>query len=134
MNFTVEKKKIAGDFNYGELSISPDDSLGYRPFELFVSSIVGCSGTLLKNILMKKRHSFEKIEVEVSSVRNPEVANRIEKLTITANVITESPISDRQGEKLSQLVIDNCGMIQSVKSSIEVTFKVISKGKETTED
>ncbi|MGM0845726.1 MAG: OsmC family protein [Bacillota bacterium] len=134
MNFIVEDKKISGNFSYGELSISPDDSIGYRPFELFVSSMMGCSGTLLRNILIKKRHTFDRIEAEVSSKRNAAFANRIEQLDIRAQVITKSPLSIEQEEKIAKLVIDNCGVIQSVKGSIEVSFKVISTSKDRKTD
>ncbi|MGF2616278.1 OsmC family protein [Rossellomorea vietnamensis] len=126
MKFIVEENRITSTFHYGDLSISPDDSQGYRPFELFVSSLAGCSGMLLRSILVKKRLPFEKIETVISAERNPSLANKIEQLSITAHVMTAAPYSTNEEEKIAQLVIKNCGMIQSVIHSIDLTFKVIS--------
>ncbi|MCM3571250.1 OsmC family protein [Neobacillus mesonae] len=122
MKFIIDTEKINGELGYGELFVSPNEKYGYRPFELFVSSLAGCSGTLLRNILTKKRLSFQKIEMEADSVRNPEHANRIEKLTFTANVQSDEPVSPQQAEKIANLVVNNCGMIQSVIHSIEINF------------
>lgn len=64
------------------------------------------------------------IEMEVNAVRNPAHANRIEKLTFTANVQADEPFSSQQAEKIANLVVNNCGMIQSVIHSIEIIFTI----------
>ncbi|MFJ5622849.1 OsmC family protein [Peribacillus loiseleuriae] len=104
--------------------VSNNEKIGYRPYELFVSSLIGCSGTLLGNILLKKRHPYQKIEMEVSSVRNPDHANRIEQISIIAYVQSEKPLAGQQADKIANLVVKNCGMIQSVITSIDITFTV----------
>lgn len=124
MKFTIENEKIVGDLGFGSLPISPNDTIGYRPYELFVSSLIGCSGTLLGNILKKKRVEHKRIEMDVSSVRNPDHANRIEQLSITAYVQSDQSISDQNALKIADLVVKNCGMIQSVIESIDLTFIV----------
>ena len=124
MKFTIEKEKIVGELGFGSLPVSPNDTIGYRPYELFVSSLVGCSGTLLGNILKKKRVEHKRIEMEVSSVRNPNHANRIEQLSITAYVQSDQSLSEQNEMKIADLVVKNCGMIQSVIDSIEITFIV----------
>ncbi|WP_019413018.1 OsmC family protein [Paenisporosarcina sp. TG20] len=124
MKFTIENEKIVGDLGFGSLPISPNDTIGYRPYELFVSSLIGCSGTLLGNILKKKRVEHKRIELEVSSFRNPDQANRIEQLSITAYVQTDQSLSEQNAMKIADLVIKNCGMIQSVIASIDLTFIV----------
>ena len=124
MKFTIENEKIVGDLGFGSLPISPNDTIGYRPYELFVSSLIGCSGTLLGNILKKKRVEHKRIEMDVSSVRNPDHANRIEQLSITAYVQSDQPLSEQNAMKIADLVVKNCGMIQSVIETIDVTFVV----------
>ena len=124
MKFTIENEKIVGELGFGSLSISPNDTIGYRPYELFVSSLIGCSGTLLVNILKKKRVEYKSIEMEVSSVRNPNLANRIEQLSITASVQSDLSLSDQNAMKLADLVVKNCGMIQSVINSMEINFTI----------
>lgn len=126
MKFTIENEKIVGDLGFGSLPISPNDTIGYRPYELFVSSLIGCSGTLLGNILKKKRVEHKRIEMDVSSVRNPDQANRIEQLSITAYVQSDQPLSEQNALKIANLVVKNCGMIQSVIESIDVTFIVMT--------
>jgi len=124
MKFTIENEKIVCDLGFGSLPISPNDTIGYRPYELFVSSLIGCSGTLLGNILKKKRVEHKRIEMDVSSVRNPDYANRIEQLFITAYVQSDQSISEQNAMKIADLVVKNCGMIQSVIESIDLTFIV----------
>ena len=124
LKFTIENEKIVGDLGFGSLPISPNDTIGYRPYELFVSSLIGCSGTLLGNILKKKRVEYEKIEMDVTSVRNPDHANRIEQLSITAYVQSDQPLSEENAMKIADLVVKNCGMIQSVIETIDLTFIV----------
>lgn len=124
MKFTIEDEKISGKLGFGEISISPNENNGYRPYELFVSSLVGCSGTLLRNILTKKRIPFEKIDMEVVSIRNLNHANRIEQLSFKAFVHTNVALSLQQAEKIAQLVVKNCGMIQSVTQSIDFVLTV----------
>lgn len=124
MKFTIENEKIAGDFGFGALPISPNETIGYRPYELFVSSLIGCSGTLLGNILKKKRVEYKRIEMDVSSVRNPDHANRIEQLSITAYVQSDQSLSEQNAMKIADLVVKNCGMIQSVIETIDLTFIV----------
>ncbi|WP_026583183.1 OsmC family protein [Bacillus sp. J33] len=124
MKFTIERDHIRGNLGFGEISVSPSEANGYRPFELFVSSLIGCSGTLLRNILFKKRISYQKLEIEVSSVRNPEKANRFEQLAFIAYVQTENAFTREQAEKIADLVIKNCGMIQSVIQTIDIKFTI----------
>lgn len=124
MEYKILNEKIVVNFEFGELPISPDEKNGYKPIQLFVSSLIGCSGSILRDILHKKRYQFEKLEMEASIERNPFKANRIEKLNIVANVVSESVLSSEQAEKIANLVIKNCGMIQSVIESIDITFDI----------
>jgi len=124
MNFTIEDEKISGDLGYGKISISLNETNGYRPYESFVSSLVGCSGTLLRNILTKKRIPFRKIDMEVVSIRNPNHSNRIDLLSFKAYIHSNETLRTHQAEKLAQLVVKNCGMIQSVIKSIDIVFTV----------
>jgi len=126
MKFIIENEKISGDLGYGALPISPNERNGFRPFELFLSSLSGCSGNLLRIILTKKRVPYHSLEMEVDAVRNPYDSNRIEQLSFTAFVYTDEPLSSQQAEKIAHIVIKNCGMIQSVIHSIEITFKIQS--------
>lgn len=124
MRFIVEEEKITAQLEFGNMPISPQTNFGYRPFELFVSSLIGCSGSILRNLLNKKRISFSNLFMEVTSVRNPDKANRIEQLSILASCETSEEINEEQGKKIAALVVKNCGMIQSVIDTIDIEFIV----------
>ncbi|MEW4224384.1 OsmC family protein [Rossellomorea marisflavi] len=131
MKFIINEETIKTGTTFGELSVSTNEEAGYRPFQLFIGSLAGCSGTLLRTILLKKRIDFEHIELEADYVRNPDEANRIEEIHFTAFVQSGDRLSDKQAERVSQLVLSNCGMIQSVISSIDVTFTIrLNNGKQ----
>ncbi|MEK4086046.1 OsmC family protein [Psychrobacillus sp. FSL K6-1415] len=126
MIFTIENEKIVGELGFGSLPISPNEIIGYRPYELFAASLIGCSGTLLRNILKKKRIEHKRIDMDVSSVRNPNHANRIEQFSITAYIQSDQQLSKQNAIKLADLVVKNCGMIQSVTNSMELNFTIKS--------
>ncbi|WP_404349474.1 OsmC family protein [Sutcliffiella horikoshii] len=120
MKFLIESDRVIADLPSSQLVISPIPGVGVRPYELLISSLIGCGGTLLKTILEKKRVSYVKLEMEADSIRNPSQANRIEKITISANIFSKDELTLGQREKISSLVMKNCGMIQSVLPAIKV--------------
>ncbi|MCM2605614.1 OsmC family protein [Rossellomorea marisflavi] len=124
MKYTINKDSVTTDTTFGNLSVSTNEEEGYRPFQLFIASLAGCSGTLLRTILTKKRMDITHIELEADYVRNHDKANRIEEIHFTALVQTANTLTEKQAERISQLVLTNCGMIQSVISSMEITFSI----------
>ena len=129
MNFTFIDGKVTTNTDFGALSISPNAEIGNRPFELFISSLVGCSIPTLANILVKRRLSYRQINISTSAVRNPEMANRIEQISIIAEVESDAEMSSELAKKIADLVIKNCGMIQSVINSIEISFEIVFSPK-----
>jgi len=124
MNFTFKDGKVTTKTDFGILPISPNPEQGYRPFELLISSLIGCSTPTLANILGKRRISFQNINVSVSAVRNPEIANRVEQVSIKAEVESSQEMSRELAKKMADLVIKNCGMIQSVINSIDISYEI----------
>lgn len=120
MKFTIHEDSVTTGTTFGDLSVSTNEEEGYRPFQLFISSLAGCSGTLLRTILTKKRMNVAHMEILADYVRNPEEANRIEEIHFTAC----HSLREKQAERISQLVLTNCSMIQSVISSMEITFNI----------
>ncbi|MHA6252732.1 OsmC family protein [Oceanobacillus sp. CAU 1775] len=126
MDFKMKENGFSMLTEYGELSISPDEEHGFRPFQLMVASIVGCSSTVLRKVLTKMRLDFKDIEVSACMERNEAKANRIEKLHLHF-VIKGENLPQGKIEKAGAIARKNCGMIQSVQSSIHVTesFEII---------
>ncbi|MDW2884674.1 OsmC family protein [Exiguobacterium artemiae] len=122
MHFVIQEQTVEGQFSNDMLSVSSDPEKGFRPLELFVTSLAGCSGTLLRNLLHKKRIAYTKLMMDVTITRDPERANRISSLRFQVTV--EGEITPKQCATLSPLVLNNCGMIQSVIDSIDITFMI----------
>ena len=43
------------ELEYGTLTISGNSELGFRPFQLLVSSIAGCSGSVFRKFSKKRK-------------------------------------------------------------------------------
>ncbi|WEG12289.1 OsmC family protein [Pullulanibacillus sp. KACC 23026] len=112
--------------NFGELAISADDTKGFRPFQLMVASIAGCSGTVMKKIFTKKRLDINDITIKADVTRNPEKADRIEAIHMTF-VVKSNDLTDNAMEKIIELTRKNCSMVQSVQDSIAITesFEIV---------
>lgn len=124
MNFTLtDSGAFQNSFEFGDLFISGNSGIGFRPVELMVSSIAGCSGGVFKKILEKKRIVFTDIEIKASVNRNKQEANKITKIALTYIVEGEN-LNLQQLQKTLEVALKNCGMIQSVKGSIEIHEKV----------
>lgn len=126
MEFKMKENGFVTQTKYGELHISPDDQDGFRPFQLMVSSIVGCSATMLRKILTKMRITFKDINVSVLVERNETEARRIEKLHLHFEIFGKE-LRKEKIEKALVLSRKNCAMIQSVQGSIQVSesFEIV---------
>ncbi len=114
------------ELEFGKLTISGDETKGFRPYQLIVSSLVGCSGGVLRKVCEKMRMPIEDMEIEVLEVlRNPEEANRLEKVHIHFKL--RGQLEEAKVEKAMILTKKNCSMVRSVDQSIEVveTFELI---------
>lgn len=125
MKFSLyEEKVFNSSLKYGKLSISTDETAGFKPLELFISSMIGCSGTILVNILKKKRIPFSDLHLSAEVERDEKAANRISKLFISAVVQSDALLSSEQTDRLSELVIKNCGMLQTISESVDIRFLI----------
>lgn len=120
MEFHMNGEAYQTDLEYGTLNISADEQYGFRPFQLLVSSIAGCSGSTLKKILKKKRIAFDDITIQTEVTRNAEEANRVEKIHLHYRIQGQD-LEEKQIEKAIDVARKNCSMVQSVIGSIEVT-------------
>lgn len=111
------------DLDYGELSISGNEDYGYRPFQLMVASIVGCSGSVFRKILKKQRLEIEDLTITADVERNPQEANRIERITLHYMIKGYNLNVDKLQRNL-ELSRKNCSMIRSVESSITIEEKL----------
>lgn len=123
MKFHINGEQISTDFNYGTLIISGDENHGFRPFELMVASIVGCSGSVFQKVLEKQRTRIEDLSIHAEVRRNPQEANRIEWIRLNYTVKGNHLNIDRLYKNL-ELSRKNCSMIQSVKECIDIEERI----------
>ncbi len=113
--------------DFGTLTISSDETKGFRPYQLLVSSLVGCSGGVLRKVCEKMRMPVEEMEIDVLEViRNPEEASRLEKVHIHFK-LKGSNLNATKMERAMTLTKKNCSMVRSVDQSMEVieTFEIV---------
>ena len=109
-----------GHFESGLIKISSNEEKGFRPYQLMVSSLVGCSGLVLRRVCEKMRMPLESLEIEVLEVvRNEEEANRIDKVHIHFK-LKGSTLMESKMPRVMELTKKNCSMVQSVEQSIQI--------------
>lgn len=119
MKFNLKENSTNVDFDYGELSISGNEDFGYRPFQLMVASIVGCSASVFSKILKKQRTEIADLTITADVERNPKEANRIDSISLHYCIKGYNLNKDKLNRNL-ELSRENCSMIRSVESSIKI--------------
>lgn len=121
--------KEAGYFTelpYGRMDVSGDGENGFKPVDLFVTSIAVCSGGMLRKILDKMRMEITDLHISAEGERNMEEAGRFEKINIHFR-ITGKDLNTEKIEKAMALSRKNCSMTQTIIGHIEVieTYEII---------
>jgi uncharacterized OsmC-like protein len=126
MEFYLKENGMRIELDYGILSVSPDEADGFRPFQLMVASIVGCSSSVFRKILDKQRTEYEDLIIHADVERNPDIANRIEKIALTFTIKGKHLDPDKMERNLA-LSRKNCSMVRSVEDSIDIkeSLKII---------
>ncbi|KAF0815706.1 MULTISPECIES: OsmC family protein [Cytobacillus] len=119
--FEYEIKNGVTNLNtkYGVLVVSPDHSKGFKPIELLVSSIVGCSGQILSNVLVKKRIKISAIRIKTNVERNEKEANKVTRIDLQF-IFEGKNIPEEQIRKSLDVTFKNCGMIQTLKDAVQI--------------
>ncbi|ANB55961.1 osmC-like family protein [Anoxybacillus sp. B7M1] len=120
MEFVMKEVGFYTNLEYGDLHVAGDETYGFRPYQLLVSSIAVCSGGVLRKILEKKRLHIEDIKIRADVARNEKEANRVEAIHLHF-MIKGSDLDERQVAKSLEIARKNCPMVQSVKGCIRIT-------------
>lgn len=119
MKITFEENNMTTELPYGDLNISADEEYGFRPFQLMVASIAGCSLSVFKKVLMKQRIDVEDVSVSVTVERNEAEANRIEQMDLTFSIKGKN-LKEERLKKSLDTASNNCPMVRSVEDSIRI--------------
>ncbi|WP_249777688.1 OsmC family protein [Paenalkalicoccus suaedae] len=126
MNFTWNGEAFEGEFNYGNLTVSGDETKGFRPFQLMVSSIAVCSASVLRQVLEKQRMTVTELSVDADVTRDESKANRISAIALHYTIKGEELNADKV-EKAVKVAAKNCPMAQTVEGVVELTetFEIV---------
>ncbi|GAK10341.1 OsmC family protein [Geomicrobium sp. JCM 19038] len=120
MKFTIHNDEaFETEAPFGPLVISGNDEFGYRPYQLLVSSIAGCSASVFRKILRKRRVEFEDIVVEAEVTRNDNPPSEVQAVHLHFTVAAQG-VSEEQLQKMLHIASKNCPIVQSVNQSIEI--------------
>ncbi|WP_373895365.1 OsmC family protein [Virgibacillus natechei] len=125
MEFYLKENGMRTDLNYGELCVSGNEDYGFRPFQLMVASIAGCSGSVFRKILEKQRTEIEDLTINADVVRNSVEANRIEEIALVFTVKGYNLDPEKLYKNL-EISRKNCSMVRSVEDSIKITERIES--------
>lgn len=110
----------------GELLVGEQ---GYRPMELLLVALAGCSGVDISHILKKKRQEVSDIHIQVVGIRRDEHPRVYEKISITYKVYGKG-IKEKAVEDAIRLSLDKyCSVYAMLEKAcpIEVSFEVIDE-------
>ena len=80
MEFHLTDNGIRSDLEYGELMISGNEEYGFRPFQLMIGSIAGCSASVFRKILAKKKIEITDLTIRAEVDRDMHAANKINEI------------------------------------------------------
>lgn len=123
MKLKMKEHGFVLPLEHGDLHVAPDEQHGFRPYQLMVASVAGCSASVLRKVLTKMRLDFTEIDVAVQVTRNEEEANRIETLHLHF-IIKGNELQTEKVERAVALARKNCAMLQSIKDSVQVTESI----------
>lgn len=120
MEFNMTENGFQTEVNYGTLDVSGDDQYGFRPYQLMVSSIAVCSGSVLRKVFAKKRIAYDDIKIKAEVARNPDKADRIESIHLYF-IVSGPDLDETKIQKSLEVTKKNCSMVQSVTGSIDIS-------------
>ncbi|WP_232700054.1 OsmC family protein [Brevibacillus daliensis] len=126
MEFTRLHNTLQTIMPFGKLTISRNREEGYKPIDLLVASIAGCSQIVFTRILEKKRISFTTLRLQVDFEQSSGGSNPLTKVSLAYELSGENLDQDKL-EKALRLVPSNCTIMQSLNPSIEVIETVTIK-------
>lgn len=119
MDFYLKENGVRTSFDYGQLNISGNEDYGFRPYQLMVASIAGCSASVFRKIIEKQRIELVDWRISAEVERNPQEANRIEYIKLRF-IVKGNQVSQEKLQKNLKIARENCSMIRSVEDSIKI--------------
>ncbi|MDX8046899.1 OsmC family protein [Gracilibacillus sp. S3-1-1] len=123
MEFYLSEGGIRAVLPYGELDISGNEEFGYRPFQLMMASVAGCSGSVFRKVLDKKRIEIDDMKISAEVERDAEQANKITAIHLHV-VVKGVNLDPDQLEKSLEIARKNCSMVRTIEDSVKITERL----------
>ncbi len=123
--FSMYENGFKTESQFAELSISPNESLGFRPYFLLVSSIVGCGATGFRRGLIERGVEFSDIKISANVTRNPDMANRVENIEMEFTIVGGNDAQRSEVQDGLSEMFEKSAMINSVRECIDITAKFV---------
>ncbi|WP_018932550.1 OsmC family protein [Gracilibacillus lacisalsi] len=120
MDFYLSEGGVRTNLPFGELDISGNEELGYRPFQLMVASVAGCSASVFRKVLDKKRITIDDLMISAETERSSDEANKITSIHLRF-VVKGVGLKKDQIEKSLEIARKNCSMIRTIEDSVKIT-------------
>jgi putative redox protein len=102
-------------------SIGGDES-GFRPMQLLLAALAGCSGIDAVNILKKSRVDFSSLDIEVEGDRMDDTPSPFTNIKVKFILQGSKEIDQAKAEKAVSLSLEKyCSVAASLDPSISVT-------------
>ncbi|MEJ5338957.1 MAG: OsmC family protein [Aquificaceae bacterium] len=110
----------------GELMVGEQ---GFRPMELLLAALAGCSGVDISQILKKKRQEVRDIQIDVKGTRRDEYPRVYEKISLRYRVYGKN-VKEKAVEEAIRLSVEKYCSVYAMLSKachIEVSFEVVNE-------
>ncbi|UOQ48864.1 OsmC family protein [Gracilibacillus caseinilyticus] len=127
MEFYLTEGGVRTQLPFGELDVSGNEELGFRPFQLMIASIAGCSASVFRKVLQKKRIEIEDLHITADVERSSEEANKITSIHLHF-VVKGRNLKHDLLDKSLQISRKNCSMVRTIEDSVDVkeTLEVVN--------
>lgn len=129
VKWTGGNQYLAAD-EAGHVVVTDSKGQGFKPPDLLLVSLVGCTGIDAVNILEKKRQRFSSIEVKIEKQNAPEPPWTIEKIemewTVRGKGLKEKAVRDA----IHLAEEKYCSVAASLNSELVTTVCVVNEGEE----
>lgn len=121
INFKEGFKGLGKSDKGFELKIGSDESSA-TPYDLLFMALGSCLYSTFEDIAMKKRISYENVEIEISGEKRDEVPTTLKNCHIVFNVKKAS--NEKGLEKAMELATKYCSIYQTIGQVSEMSWEI----------
>ncbi|MCS7284778.1 MAG: OsmC family protein [Hydrogenobacter thermophilus] len=121
LTLSEEEDTYIASTSSGEIKVG---ERGYRPMELLLVALAGCSGVDVSGILRKKRQKVKAIKIDAVGKRREEFPRIYESIKLTYTVLGEN-ISKKAVESAVKLSIEKyCSVYAMLSKSTKIDVEI----------